>query len=88
MFLEIDALQIVSSIHSSSTDRSFLRPIVEDTKTMLAQITGEDFTHIRRNANDVAHCIAKFVAHIGNFVSWFEEPPDFIVDLLFEDCKL
>lgn len=64
-------------------DRSFL----EETKTLLTQITGEGFTHIRRNVNGVAHCIAKFTAHISTFVSWFEEPLDFIMDLLFEDCN-
>lgn len=61
---------------------------MENNKTLLTQITGEGFTHICRNANGVAHRVAKFATHIGNFVSWFEKPPDFIVDLLFQDCNL
>ncbi|BFG21299.1 hypothetical protein CerSpe_075730 [Prunus speciosa] len=73
----------MSAFQRQSTNRSLL----EETKTLLTQITGEGFTHIRRNANGVAHRIAKFTAHVSTFVSWFEEPPDFIVDLLFEDCN-
>lgn len=85
---ESNALQIVSALRSQSMDQSFLGSILEDTKTLLTQITGEGFTHIHRNANSVAYCVTKFATHIGNFVSWFEELPNFIVDLLFEDYNL
>lgn len=84
---ESDAFQIVSALQRQSIDRSFLGPIVEDTKTLLTQIIREGFTHIYQNANDVAHHIVKLAAHIGTFVSWFEEPLDFIVDILFKDCN-
>ncbi|VVA20757.1 PREDICTED: PRUPE_6G203400 [Prunus dulcis] len=37
---------------------------MEDTKTLLTQITGEGFTHIHRNANSVAYRVTKFATHI------------------------
>lgn len=40
------------------------------------------FAHICRQANEVAHRIARFALHIGSNISRFEEPPDFICDLL------
>ncbi|KAI5344251.1 hypothetical protein L3X38_012128 [Prunus dulcis] len=84
---ESDALQIVIALRSHSIDRSVIGPVVEDTKSLLTQITGEDFTHIRRTANGVAHHLARFTLHIGDSLYWFEEPPDFIYDVLYEDCN-
>ncbi|CAL2264162.1 unnamed protein product [Prunus armeniaca] len=85
---ESDALQIVSALRSQSMDQFFLGSIVKDTKTLLTQITREDFTYIHRKGNSVAYHVVKFATDIGNFVSWFEKPLNFIVDLLFEDCNL
>ncbi|XP_034217419.1 uncharacterized protein LOC117628994 [Prunus dulcis] len=62
---ESDALQIVTALRNHSIDRSVLGPVVEDTKSLLTQITGEGFTHIRRTANGVAHRLARFALHIG-----------------------
>ncbi|KAI5332913.1 hypothetical protein L3X38_023042 [Prunus dulcis] len=84
---ESDALQIVTALRNHSIDRSVLGPVVEDTKSLLTQITGEGFTHIRRTANGVAHRLARFALHIGGSLYWFEEPPDFISDILYEDCN-
>ncbi|KAI5334019.1 hypothetical protein L3X38_024152 [Prunus dulcis] len=45
------------------------------------------FYYIRRTANGVAHRLACFALHIGGSLYWFEEPPDFISDILYEDCN-
>ncbi|BFG14616.1 hypothetical protein CerSpe_008900 [Prunus speciosa] len=84
---ESDALQIVIALRSHSIDRSVIGSVVEDTKSLLTQVTGEGFTHIRRTANCVAHRLAHFAFHIGGSLYWFEEPPDFISDVLYEDCN-
>ncbi|CAL8118709.1 unnamed protein product [Prunus armeniaca] len=81
---ESDALQIVTALQSHSIDRSIIGPVVE---SLLTQITGEGFTHIRRTANDVAHCLAHFALHIGGSLYWFDEPPDLISDVLYKDCN-
>ncbi|ONI02519.1 hypothetical protein PRUPE_6G203400 [Prunus persica] len=69
---ESDALQIVTALRNHSIDRSVIGPVVEDTKSLLTQITGEGFTHIRRTANGVAHRLARFALHIGGSLYWFE----------------
>lgn len=61
---------------------------VASDSNMTTLITRKGCIHIRQNVNGVAHHIAKFAIHIGASVVWFEEPLDFIVDLLFEDCNL
>ncbi|KAH0971932.1 hypothetical protein GBA52_024088 [Prunus armeniaca] len=85
---ESDSLQIVSAIRSSSVDRSNVGPVVEDTKALLTQITGDGFTHIRRVANGAAHRLARYASHTGTMTTWFEEPPDLLVDVLYEECNL
>ncbi|CAL8169219.1 unnamed protein product [Prunus armeniaca] len=85
---ESDSLQIVSAIRSSSVDRSNVGPVVEDTKALLTQITGDDFTHIRRVANGAAHRLARYASHTGTMTTWFEEPQDLLVDVLYEECNL
>lgn len=59
--------------------------MVENAKSLLSQVTKDDFTHIRCTANGVAHCLACFALHIGALVHWFEEPSYFISNILFED---
>lgn len=61
--------------------------MVEDAKSLLSQVTKDDFIHIHCTANGVAHCLARFAFHIGALVYWFEEPPYFISNVLFEDCN-
>ncbi|KAB2606721.1 hypothetical protein D8674_006438 [Pyrus ussuriensis x Pyrus communis] len=59
----------------ASPDSSHVGPIVEDAKALVAGISGALLTHVRRQASEVA------LAHR----SWFEEPPDLIVVLLYEE---
>ncbi|CAL2268928.1 unnamed protein product [Prunus armeniaca] len=85
--IESDSLQIITALRTTTTDRSVIGLIVEDTKSLMARVTGEVTTHIRRTANIVADCLAQFGRNIGANLTWFEEPPNFIIHLLFEDCN-
>ncbi|VVA23718.1 PREDICTED: reverse mRNAase [Prunus dulcis] len=85
--IESDSLQIVSALRTTTTDRYVISPIVEDTKSLLSPIIGDVITHICRTANRVADRMARFARNIGTVATWFEEPPDFIIDLLFDDCN-
>ncbi|KAI5345756.1 hypothetical protein L3X38_013633 [Prunus dulcis] len=82
-----DSLQIVSALRTTTTDRYVISPIVEDTKSLLSPIIGDVITHICRTANRVADRMARFARNIGTVATWFEEPLDFIIDLLFDDCN-
>ncbi|KAH0995612.1 hypothetical protein GBA52_019476, partial [Prunus armeniaca] len=88
MIYESYSLQIVSAIQSPFVDGSSVGPVVEDTKALLTQITGDDFTHIRHVANGVAHRLARYASHIGTTTTWFEEPPDLLVNVLYKECNL
>lgn len=42
-------------------------------------------TFVRRDANKVAHRLARLGLTLAHPVYWFDEPSDVIFDLLFED---
>ncbi|KAI5322263.1 hypothetical protein L3X38_031335 [Prunus dulcis] len=66
---ESDSLQIVTALGCSSLDRSFIGPILEDSKFLLLQIIGEGFAHVDRTVNEAAHCTARFALHLGTPIS-------------------
>ncbi|KAH0976903.1 hypothetical protein GBA52_026622 [Prunus armeniaca] len=85
--LDLQVLNGPALVVDVPRDKNITGPVVEDTKSFLTQVTGESFTHIRRTTNGVAHRLAHFALHIKGSLYWFEEPPDFISDVLYEDCN-
>ncbi|KAI5311774.1 PREDICTED: ribonuclease [Prunus dulcis] len=63
---ESDSLQMFTAFGCSSFDRSFIGHILENSKFLLLQITGEGFTHVCQTTNEAAHHIARFALHLVN----------------------
>lgn len=59
--------------------------VIEDVKAMLSSIIEAYFTHVRCQANGVAHRQARFGLSSNHVCNWVDSPPDLILDLLFED---
>lgn len=83
--LESDLLQIVTALNGASMDMSLIGPIIEDAKVFLFSIAEATTSHIRRQANFVAHRLARFALHSGGDNIWVEETPSLISDLVEED---
>ncbi|CAL9000772.1 unnamed protein product [Prunus brigantina] len=64
-----DSLQIISALRTTTTDWSFIGPIVKYTKSMMPQNTREVFTHIHRIANMVADLLARFGWNISTAIT-------------------
>lgn len=60
-------------------------PPLGDTRSFLPVIAHIEMRHIRREANQAAHRLAR--VRIGRHceVLWFEDPPDLIQDILVEE---
>ncbi|KAB2613684.1 hypothetical protein D8674_036000 [Pyrus ussuriensis x Pyrus communis] len=69
-----------------SADRSFIGLVIEDAKAFMSAITGVVPAPIRHQANEMAHRLARFALRSDGSRSWFEEPPDFLADLLVIEC--
>ncbi|TQD81099.1 hypothetical protein C1H46_033348 [Malus baccata] len=79
------SLQIVTALNGASMDVSPIGPIIEDAKVLLLLIAEATASHIRRQANSVAHKLARFALHSGGDSIWVEETPSLISDLVEED---
>lgn len=86
LIIEGDSLQIVGALAEPSTNLSNIGHIVEEAKVWLPIVTEEACTHVRHQANGVAHRLACFSLSIGDHCEWIDCPPPFITDLLLEDC--
>ncbi|CAN6550351.1 unnamed protein product [Malus baccata var. baccata] len=65
---------------ASSPDLSLIGLIVEDSRGIFLEITRVSFTHIKRQANEVAHRLSCYSLLSTTPALWFEEPPDIILD--------
>ncbi|CAN6556075.1 unnamed protein product [Malus baccata var. baccata] len=62
VIVEKDLLQITQALRSSSIDLLLVGHFMEDSKALSSGIIGVLFTHIRCQANEVAHLLAQFIA--------------------------
>lgn len=53
----------MNALSASSPNMSAIGHIVEDSKDLLLQIIGALVAHTRRQANDIAHRLARFGLH-------------------------
>ncbi|ONI01475.1 hypothetical protein PRUPE_6G141500 [Prunus persica] len=82
---EGDSAVVVSAIKRAGQDYSNIGTIVEDVKHLQQQFPSSLFQFTPREANGVAHRLARFGLHnVDNFI-WFEVPPDLIQDALLCD---
>jgi hypothetical protein len=47
-----------------------------------------DFSHWRRELNEIAHCIARECFNSKFFCSWIDEPPSFLLQTLLNNVTL
>ncbi|KAI5351664.1 hypothetical protein L3X38_004555 [Prunus dulcis] len=82
---EGDSAVVVSAVKRAGQDYSNIGTIVEDVKHLQQQLPSSLFQFTHREANGVAHRLARFGLHnVDNFI-WFEVPPDLIQDALLCD---
>lgn len=89
MILEGDALLVLSALQN--TGESCNSPhghLFIDTRKLMQGIQHWSFKHTRREANKVVHRLARFSLSIDDCITWFQEPPDVIADLLIEDSTI
>jgi hypothetical protein len=85
----MDSLQVVQAIRAN---RQNLRPceqIVDDTRMILGMQPSWMVSHIKREANTTAHCLAKTALSCSIEHIWMEKIPNYIHDtVLLEQSTL
>lgn len=58
--VESDAEGVIRAINGQVLHSSYLDTLVQDIRRMVPSFTSISFTHVYREANNVAHCLAKY----------------------------
>ena len=78
--LEGDSLTIMKAL---SSDHSSLAPfglMIDDIKFSAENFDQLLYSHVKRECNSVAHCLARHAFNILNFLVWIEDvPPQFSI---------
>lgn len=87
--LESDALTVVKALLSSSTsDFSSFGSLVDDCKSLIAEMNSVSVSFVPRSANSVAHLIARAASTISDRMEWLSTPPQLIVHALMLDFQI
>lgn len=82
LILEGDALRVVNALNSKDIDYSKMGHIVEDTRQLLQSIPQWSCCYVKRDANYVAHTLAKHATCQIIDRTWGEDIPVFICDII------
>jgi len=81
--LEGDSLNVVSILKKTGPCCTSLGHLIEDTRLWLQRLDPFCVYHVRRDANLVAHRVAKLaISQLLNEV-WLEDCPSFLQDVIF-----
>lgn len=82
---ETDSLILTNTVRHQTSPNSLLGLIYEDIVEGLGSIPGSSFHHVFRQANAVAHFLARRALCHDFSSSWGTLPPDFLLDVLEKD---
>nr|ADK92871.1 retrotransposon protein [Hypericum perforatum] len=84
--LESDCLPVVMQLSKGYTDRSDLSNIIDDCKMLLSNFQQVRIAHVRREANQAAHEMAKMTIPPDRELLVFSWPPDCICSIIEKEA--
>ena len=88
LMVEGDNSLVMSTISSNKPNWSHLGVIYDDIGFLAAGLSYVSFSCIQRNANSVAHLLARYANGLVEEVVWLEESPPPALDALYFDLSL
>jgi ribonuclease HI len=85
--LSTDCQVLLKHWEERNRQRSMIGPILDEISEMKSAFSSFHFMYEGREANQVAHCCAKFAAINGEPNTWDAEPPPWLVHSLRADCN-
>uniref|UniRef100_A0A803QFF3 Reverse transcriptase domain-containing protein n=1 Tax=Cannabis sativa TaxID=3483 RepID=A0A803QFF3_CANSA len=73
--VETDALRVSSALNSFHRDLSYFSNLIDDVRCLLSSFLGVTVAHVRRQANQAAHGLAKYALELDEDVTWIREIP-------------
>ncbi|KAM6563586.1 hypothetical protein CsatB_023584 [Cannabis sativa] len=85
-YVETDALRVSSAINHASSDLSAFSDLILDVRCLLSFFPGIVVSHVKRNANQAAHGLAKYALGLDVDTCWRGEIPTPIFSVVVNDC--
>ena len=85
LVVEGDNVMVMKAIVSPHLNRSRLGHIYDDISTLALGFRSFYVNCIKRNANAVAHCLARYASQLAEDVVWMEESPPPALQALYSD---
>jgi ribonuclease HI len=87
LIFETDCTELLKHWDNRAFDRSTIKPILVEIDELVNAFSSFCFVFARREANQAAHCCAKYASIQARSFSWDTEPPAFLVHSLEADCN-
>ncbi|KAB2635620.1 hypothetical protein D8674_026154 [Pyrus ussuriensis x Pyrus communis] len=86
VILEGDALLVIAAIQNNlAANHGPFGHLMDGTRRILQSFQLWKAKFVRRDANTMANRLARFSLTLEHPVSWFEDPPHIVSDLILED---
>jgi ribonuclease HI len=82
VILEGDSLEVVNAINEDRSSRRKYGHILDDIKMVLSSLRSWEVMHVKREANMVAHNLAKEASKLQTDRTWIEDCPLCILDIV------
>lgn len=86
--MESDCLKVLKDAKGENEIRAPYSAIIEDCFHIAHEIPLVSFQHCPREANNLAHQLARHGYDSQLFISWEDEPPDFLVPHVLKDVTI
>ena len=82
VIIESDSLLVVKSIQDTAESTCHIGNIIEDVKLLSKTMKSCEFHHTKREANQVAHTLARNAIKVDSELVWIEEIPQCVSDVI------
>ena len=86
VIIESDSLSMVKAIEDTVETTCHIGNIIDDVKHLSKAIKSCEFHHTKREANQVAHTLARNAIHVNKEMAWLEEIPPCVFDVIRMDA--
>ena len=87
IILKGDVLPVILKILQPDPNLSSIGNLTEDAKTMKKNFKSCKIQYVKREANGVAHALAKSAFNLDEDVYWVEECLDYLIHVIISDCN-
>ena len=87
IILEGNALSVINKINQPSPTLSGIGNLIEDVKNMMKLLKGCKVQHVKREANEATHLLAKSACLVEEEVYWVEDYPNFLCIVISRECN-